>query len=165
MKTFLDIFLFQYEYKKSFKQNKGFYHFVLDTAEQIHHKESAVLHSGIRNHKYILQREKCSILTVIKWGTKLHDRLQWCTVHTQSEAPHEERGEVFGGPKPIAEAWQWKRFLTLFSNSDITIFEETNKSKWFWIILNIIFWYIAICFSLWLVSNIPTYPTPTDWDE
>uniref|UniRef100_A0A8B9PW37 Nebulette n=1 Tax=Apteryx owenii TaxID=8824 RepID=A0A8B9PW37_APTOW len=37
-----------YEYKKSFKQSKGFYHFTLDTAEQIHHKENAVLQSQVK---------------------------------------------------------------------------------------------------------------------
>uniref|UniRef100_A0A663LWX5 Nebulette n=1 Tax=Athene cunicularia TaxID=194338 RepID=A0A663LWX5_ATHCN len=37
-----------YEYKKSFKQSKGFYHFTLDTAEQIHHKENAVLQSRVK---------------------------------------------------------------------------------------------------------------------
>ncbi|XP_009575963.1 PREDICTED: nebulette-like, partial [Fulmarus glacialis] len=37
-----------YEYKKSFKQSKGFYHFTPDTAEQIHHKENAVLQSQVK---------------------------------------------------------------------------------------------------------------------
>ncbi|KFQ75207.1 Nebulette, partial [Phoenicopterus ruber ruber] len=37
-----------YEYKRSFKQSKGFYHFTLDTAEQIHHKENAVLQSQVK---------------------------------------------------------------------------------------------------------------------
>ncbi|XP_069715620.1 nebulette isoform X2 [Phaenicophaeus curvirostris] len=37
-----------YEYKKSFKQSKGFYHFIPDTAEQIHHKENAVLQSQVK---------------------------------------------------------------------------------------------------------------------
>lgn len=43
----LGYFLFQYEYKKSFKQSKGFYHFTPDTAEQIHHTENAVLQSQV----------------------------------------------------------------------------------------------------------------------
>ncbi|CAI9532017.1 unnamed protein product, partial [Staurois parvus] len=35
-------------YKKQFEENKGNYHFALGTAEQIHHKESAVLQSQVK---------------------------------------------------------------------------------------------------------------------
>lgn len=43
----LGYFLFQYEYKKLFERSKGLYHFALDTAEQMHHKENAVLQSQV----------------------------------------------------------------------------------------------------------------------
>ncbi|PIN98064.1 hypothetical protein AB205_0142790, partial [Aquarana catesbeiana] len=35
-------------YKKQFEENKGNYHFGLGTAEQIHHKENAVLQSQVK---------------------------------------------------------------------------------------------------------------------
>uniref|UniRef100_A0A7M4ETI0 Nebulette n=1 Tax=Crocodylus porosus TaxID=8502 RepID=A0A7M4ETI0_CROPO len=37
-----------YEYKKLFERSKGLYHFALDTAEQMHHKENAVLQSQVK---------------------------------------------------------------------------------------------------------------------
>uniref|UniRef100_A0A8D0HHT0 Nebulette n=1 Tax=Sphenodon punctatus TaxID=8508 RepID=A0A8D0HHT0_SPHPU len=37
-----------YEYKKLFEKSKGLYHFALDTAEQMHHKENAVLQSQVK---------------------------------------------------------------------------------------------------------------------
>ncbi|XP_009982957.1 PREDICTED: nebulette, partial [Tauraco erythrolophus] len=46
-----------YEYKKSFKQSKGFYHFTADTAEQIHHKENAVLQGQVK-YKENYERSK-----------------------------------------------------------------------------------------------------------
>lgn len=39
--------LFQVEYRKKYEQSKGRYHIALDTAEQLHHKENAVLHSQV----------------------------------------------------------------------------------------------------------------------
>lgn len=38
---------FQVEYRKKYEQSKGHYHTALDTAEQLHHKENAVLHSQV----------------------------------------------------------------------------------------------------------------------
>lgn len=35
------------EYKKKYEQTKAHYHIALDTAEQLHHKENAVLHSQV----------------------------------------------------------------------------------------------------------------------
>lgn len=35
------------EYKKKYEQTKAQYHIALDTAEQLHHKENAVLHSQV----------------------------------------------------------------------------------------------------------------------
>ncbi|XP_039187429.1 nebulette isoform X6 [Crotalus tigris] len=37
-----------YEYKKVFEKTKGLYHFEVDTAEQLHHKENAVLQSQVK---------------------------------------------------------------------------------------------------------------------
>lgn len=37
----------QVEYKKKYEQTKAHYHVALDTAEQLHHKENAVLHSQV----------------------------------------------------------------------------------------------------------------------
>lgn len=37
----------QIEYKKKYEQSKGHYHIALDTAEQLHHRENAVLHSQV----------------------------------------------------------------------------------------------------------------------
>ncbi|KAI4881786.1 hypothetical protein NFI96_011480 [Prochilodus magdalenae] len=45
----------QVQYRKKYEQAKGQYHFTLDTAEQLHHKANAVLHSQI---KYIHEYEK-----------------------------------------------------------------------------------------------------------
>lgn len=39
----------QVEYKKKYEQTKAHYHMALDTAEQRHHKENAVLHSQVTN--------------------------------------------------------------------------------------------------------------------
>uniref|UniRef100_A0A670Y1R6 Nebulette n=1 Tax=Pseudonaja textilis TaxID=8673 RepID=A0A670Y1R6_PSETE len=38
----------EYDYKKVFVKTKGLYHFELDTAEQLHHKENAVLQSQVK---------------------------------------------------------------------------------------------------------------------
>lgn len=37
----------QVHYKKKYEQTKAQYHVVVDTAEQLHHKENAVLHSQV----------------------------------------------------------------------------------------------------------------------
>lgn len=37
----------QVHYKKKYEQTKAQYHLVVDTAEQLHHKENAVLHSQV----------------------------------------------------------------------------------------------------------------------
>lgn len=44
--------------------------------------------------------------------------------------PTRREESVFAEPEPSAEAWQEKT-LTLFSNSDITGFEETNKLEYY----------------------------------
>ena len=38
------------EYRKKYEQAKGHYHAALDTAEQLHHRENAVLHSQVEQH-------------------------------------------------------------------------------------------------------------------
>lgn len=38
----------QVQYKKQYEQTKAHYHMTVDTAEQLHHKENAVLHSQVR---------------------------------------------------------------------------------------------------------------------
>lgn len=37
----------QVEYKKKYEQTKAHYHIAVDTAEQLHHKENALLHSQV----------------------------------------------------------------------------------------------------------------------
>lgn len=41
----------QVEYKKKYEQTKAHYHVALDTAEQLHHRENAVLHSQVTHHR------------------------------------------------------------------------------------------------------------------
>uniref|UniRef100_A0A3Q2GIE5 Nebulette n=1 Tax=Cyprinodon variegatus TaxID=28743 RepID=A0A3Q2GIE5_CYPVA len=55
----------QLEYKKKYKQTKAHYHNALDTAEQLHHRENAVLHSQV---KYKEEYEKNKGRSLMEFG-------------------------------------------------------------------------------------------------
>uniref|UniRef100_A0A3P9J2L7 Nebulette n=1 Tax=Oryzias latipes TaxID=8090 RepID=A0A3P9J2L7_ORYLA len=97
------------EYKKKYEQTKAYYHMAVDTAEQLHHKETAVLHSQV---KYREEYEKNRGRSQMEFGETPAYKVSKEVQKMQSEKEYRRDYEEHVKGKALVEVDQTPGYLT-----------------------------------------------------